>query len=545
MKRIFLILFIGILFIQSNVQATYNGYVKVGSSIKFQNVSSTNKNDFLPYLDIFTIDDRPTGIVSRGRLQYNYNKEDKNDFNQYTIQNLYFYLDRYNEDRQKNWFLYIGDRTSLHSPISVWSSKIRGIQGGMILNETKSIFDKSYASAYVGYSKAKKKGFESGTLNTPSYNGQFLQGSYGGNLSLNINKFNIDTVYNVYKDDEKSLKTNEIYQAKTVENDLFSTKLGYFALKNKVYISYANSKYNSDTSATNKKILKGNAYYIESENYIEQHHLLGQFYFIDSRFFSQGATGLQNDVLKILVGDDWSMSDNSILSVSGSYKRNNTDFDPIQEVLTDNELELKAENVFNFQNEIILGLRTRIGSSKSRAEVNETKTDWKLYEAGFDATKIFPLGNYFDNFKVTLTSTYNKKLDNSIISSVKNGWQEYIETGFITLFDVILWDNAFSIFYYRLNNQNGDNQNIINLTEKWGYLIIPDQWKFIVSVDYQVDALNQKQNYNRYSVGLGSEIYFTFRQTLIIDTSYGKYNSKTATPSSSEFLFKLEYNYLI
>lgn len=545
MKKIFVILFIGILFIQSNGQAAYNGYVKVGSSIKFQNENSTNKNDFLPYLDIFTIDDRPTGIVSRGRLQYNYNKEDKNDFNQYTIQNLYFYIDRYNEDRQKNWFLYIGDKTSLHSPISVWSSKIRGIQGGMILNETKSIFDKSYASAYVGYSKAKKKGFESGSIKIPSYNGQFLQGSYGGNLSFNINKFNIDTVYNVYKDDEESLKTNEIYQAKPIENDLFSSKVGYYTLKNKVYFSFANSKYNSDTLATNQKILKGNAFYLESENYLEKHHILGQISVIGSKFFSQGVTGLDNDVFKIFIGDDWSINEVSILSFSGSYKRNNIDSEPPEEVLTDDEFEFKLEDVFNFQWDISLGLRTRLGSSKSRFVVNDTKTDWKLYEVGGDVTKIFALGNYFDNLKLTLTSTYNKKADASIVSGVKSGWQEYIDAGLITLFDLFLWDNSLSVFYYRLNNQNGNNVIIINFNEKWGYLMIPDQWKFIVSGSYQVDSLNEKQNYNRYSIGLGSEIYFTFRQTLIIDTSYGKYNSKTTTPSSSEFLFKLEYNYLI
>ncbi|MDD5067392.1 MAG: hypothetical protein PHF84_10150, partial [bacterium] len=470
-NKIFILLFI--LFISLDLEASLNGYVKAGVQVRGQSISSSNSSDFQPFVDMYTTDDRSTGLVTRSRIRYSYTRENKDDFNEYTIDSLYFYADQYDYEKNKNWFLYIGDKTRVHSPVSVWNSKLRGVNAGVLLNSTKSLFDQTLLSGYIGFTKEKKKGFESSSMNTANQNGQFKQASYGGNLSVNFGKFNVDTLYNIYKDDQNSLKTNENYKTLPVKNDLFSTKAGYFASRNKIYAVYANSRYDSDLLNPTNKNLKGHAFYLESENHIEAHHLLARVSLVDERFFSLGSKDLVNDTLKFYAGDEWLMDLNT-LSFSAAYKRNNTAFKPVQEILTDDELEFKAANVLNMQNELSLGGRLRYITAASKKEVNNSKNNWQLYEAGIDVTKMFLLDGYFKNLKTSLSTTYSKKADKSVVSGVKSGWQEYWTASLSGILDIVEWENSLTFLLYRINNQDGNNDNILSLSDRVGYLVMPD-----------------------------------------------------------------------
>lgn len=526
--------------------ARQNGYLKVGSWVNVKDGSATNEKSLLPYIDILSVDDRTTGLMTRYRINYRYEKEDKNDFNTYTIDDIYFYLDKYDYEQRQSWFVYLGDVIRTYSPVSVWSRTMRGVEGGVIFNQDQGGFNNVKISGHAGLTRDRQKGLETADTNQTSYNGQFRQLSYGGEIGTFIGRFiKVEALYNIYQDDKKSLKASEDYLSTPLENNIFSAKLGYYANRTRTYLSYANSRYDDNTATGDNQELKGNALFLETENYRNLFHFVGRIYYIDENYFTEGVENFKNDLLKFFLGYDYRLSSLFTLLGSAYYQRNNTAFKPVQEILTDDEYQINLNGNLGIREDLSFGVRTKWGMSKSRKSINNDKTDWMLYEGGLDITKRYFLGSYFRNLRFTLTSTYYKTDDSSVIDGVQSGWQEILSTGLITGFDLIDWDNAFSIMFYRINNELSANENILSLSETFGYFLIPEFWKAFIKGSYQNSTADGSRQYYRYSAGIGSEYYFTVRHVIKFDTSFGEYITKTAGGNYKDYAVKVEYNYVI
>ncbi len=107
--------FVIITFYITGLYGSYYGYIKGGA--EFSKPDNDN-GEFNPYMEFYTFNDVRQGPVTRAKLVYKYDKEDK-EFDAYTIDSFYVYMDNYNVQKKKTWYIHLGDDTYSYTPVTL------------------------------------------------------------------------------------------------------------------------------------------------------------------------------------------------------------------------------------------------------------------------------------------------------------------------------------------------------------------------------------------------------------------------------------------
>ncbi len=531
-----------ILFTALNLNAfNYYGFIRTGAKIEKKNISNT---DITPYFNLYLLNNIREGTATRAQINFNKDVNELNEFDIYSIDDFYFYMDNYNYPQSKKWYLHIGDERRAYTPITLWGSKLRGITGGIILNSNeKSFINAIKINGYWGYSKNKIKGYEalSGEDTSSNKNGQFLQGNYGADVAFNMGKnLNFQGIYSFFQDYKDSLATNEDYLSTPVKNIIIGGKLEYKNKSSRLYFNYAKSTYNSDIRDENSSDLNGNAIYIESDAYITHNlHLIADLSYIDANYMSIAVSSFNNDLFKVHSLIDW-RGNKMDLSFDGYFKKNNVGGD--DEILTTKEYSISLADSYNFSDSLLFAFKGTFKNADSDKIVNNNYEKWNMYEIGMDITKRFFMGSIFRVFQVTLTSKYNKRNENSIINGENATDREFITGGILSSLDLYLISNRLNILIYRINSNI--NENIINGIEKFTFNIIKNKW--LNHIQYAFLSNNQRSNniYTRHTIWYGNEYYITFKNVIKFNIGYEKYDTTLSNEESyNEFLSKIEYQY--
>ncbi len=531
-----------ILFTGLNLNAfNYYGFIRTGAKIEKKNISNT---DITPYFNLYLLNNIREGTATRAQINFNKDVNELNEFDIYSIDDFYFYMDNYNYPQSKKWYLHIGDERRAYTPITLWGSKLRGITGGIILNSNeKSFINAIKINGYWGYSKNKIKGYEalSGEDTSSNKNGQFLQGNYGADVAFNMGKnLNFQGIYSFFQDYKDSLATNEDYLSTPVKNIIIGGKLEYKNKSSRLYFNYAKSTYNSDIRDENSSDLNGNAIYIESDAYITHNlHLIADLSYIDANYMSIAVSSFNNDLFKVHSLIDW-RGNKMDLSFDGYFKKNNVAGEA--EILTTKEYGISLADSYNFSDSLLFAFKGTFKNADSDKIVNNNYEKWNMYEIGMDITKRFFMGSIFRVFQVTLTSKYNKRNENSIINGENATDREFITGGILSSLDLYLISNRLNILIYRINSNI--NENIINGIEKFTFNIIKNKW--LNHIQYAFLSNNQRSNniYTRHTIWYGNEYYITFKNVIKFNIGYEKYDTTLSNEESyNEFLSKIEYQY--
>lgn len=536
-------IFVIITFYITGLYGSYYGYIKGGAEFS---KPDNDDGELIPYMEFYTFNDSRQGPVTRAKLIYKYDKEDK-EFDAYTINSFYVYMDNYNVQKKKTWYIHLGDDTYSYTPVTLWASDLKGINGGVnLLLDDKSLINSVSIMGFLGFTKEKIKGYKAAPTEDSSLNkdGQFQQNNYGGGISCNISKkFKVEQLYALFNDNKNSLKSNENYLATPLKNQIIGTKVGYYTRETRVYLNYALSTYDSDIFDNSNKELKGSAVYLEGEHaFTSDFRFIGKVYYINEEYFSTAVSEFENDMMKFYLGYDWKIKSFDIYH-NGYYKKNNLAGKPIEEVLTTKEMGTRLNGTYNYSKDISFTLRTRLVQAKTEKEVNENKDDWVMYEGGVDVTKMFYFGSVFKYLQITLTGTYNKKDNNSIVSGTESDDENSINGGIISALDLFRIENNLDFMVYQL--KTGDvKENIISIGEKFTYRIKPEKWKSYLQYNIAADSQSGTKIYTKNTIWYGNEVYLVYNQSIKADIGYEDYNMYEGDDSYKQFMSKLEYKYV-
>ncbi|MBU1075852.1 MAG: hypothetical protein KKH98_01075, partial [Spirochaetes bacterium] len=503
--------------------------------------------EFNPFIEIYTFNDayQGQGPATRAKLTYQYEKEDE-DFNAYTIDSFYVQMDNYNAQSKKTWFLHLGDDTLSYTPVTLWSSDLKGVNGGIgFLQDDGTLINSVQIMGFLGFTREVLKGYEAAPAEDSSLNqsGQFQQNNYGGGVEFKISEnFKVEQIYALFQDAENSLKSNENHEALPLKNEIIGSKVGFYTPRTRVYLNYAYASYDSDKLNADNKVLKGNALYFEGENSFSLNlRFIGKIYYIDENYFSVAVPDFENDLLKFYLGYDWRISSFDIYH-NVYFRKNNVAGEPEEEVLTTSEFGTWLNGTFRVNSELSMTLRTKYEQAKSEKEVSQSSEDWIMVEGGLDISKTFFFGSIFKSLQMILTGTISQRDESSMESGTKLEDQNTITGGIIAGLDLYRVENNFDLIAYRIKT-GSITENIISGNEKFTYTITPEKWKSFIQYNLVSDSQNGSMIYTKNTVWFGNEVYIATVHNLGANIGWEDYKASGDDGSYQQILGKLEYQY--